>query len=341
MDENPDRSIMGSTPGADSSMVSEGTQRANGMEATDAAKDLGSQRRTSIVAVTGGTGFIGRHLADRFRSRGWEVRALVRDLSRNPFREPGIRLFRCDLPDTIDPEGLQGADVLIHCAYMTRFTDLESARRVNEDGTRRLIDAALERRIGKLVFISSQSAHEGARSYYGRSKLALEKLFARETDLVLRLGLVIGRSGEGLFHRMADMVRRSRVVPLFGGGRQPLQTVHVEDLSMAVEAALGRGLAGLLTIAHPNAVAMGEFLRMIAERAARKPGGRRPVFLPVPMAPALLALRAIEGLRVPFPVSSENLLGLQCLRATDTTGDLERIGVTLRDTAAALDDALG
>lgn len=264
------------------------------------------------------------------------MRALVRDLSRSPFTEPGIRLFRCDLPDAIDPGGLAGADVLIHCAYTTRFTDLESARRVNEEGTRRLIDAARREGVGKVVFISSQSAHEDARSYYGRSKLALEKLFAPETDLVLRLGLVIGRSGAGLFHRMVDMVRKSRAIPLFGGGRQPLQTVHVDDLSAAVESALEKGLAGLLTIAHPRAVSMGDVLRMIAARL-----GRRPLFVPFPMAPALVALRVIEGLRIPFPVSSENLVGLKCLRATDTTQDLERIGVTLRDTAAALDEALG
>ncbi|MGQ9588794.1 MAG: NAD-dependent epimerase/dehydratase family protein [Planctomycetota bacterium] len=288
------------------------------------------------VAVTGASGFLGRHLADRFRSLGWEVRALVRDPSRRPWREPGVRVFACDLPDRIDPAGLEGARWVVHCAYTTRFRDLESARRANELGTRNLLALAREKGAEKFVFISSQSAHEGARSYYGRSKLALEKLCAPDSDLVLRLGLIVGREGSGLFHRMVEAVRRSRAIPLFGGGRQPLQTVHVEDAARAIGNALDRGLSGLFTLAHPEPISMREFLSGIAGRL-----GKRPIFVPLPIAPALLALRAFERLGVPLPVSSENLLGLTCLRAADTREDLARLGVELRGADEALDEALG
>jgi len=48
----------------------------------------------------------------------------------------------------------------------------------------------------------------------------------------------------------------------------------------------------------------------------------------------------VEGLRIPFPVSSENLLGLECLRAADTARDLEKLGVRARPTEASLDEAL-
>jgi nucleoside-diphosphate-sugar epimerase len=287
------------------------------------------------VAVTGASGFIGRHLCDHFRRRGWAVRALLRNTQSYPFREPGIELVACDLPDRIDARGLSGVSALIHAAYMTRFVDLASAERVNDAGTRRILEMGRAAGVAKFLFISSQSAHEHAESYYAKSKFALEKLFGAE-DVIFRSGLVIGRDGDGLFHRMCRTLERAKLMPLFGGGHQPIQTVHVADFCAATELALVRGLAGRFTIAHPKALEMREFLAAIARRVRA-----HPIFLPFPIAPMLLALRVIEALRIPFPVSSENLLGLKCLRADDTTADLARLGVQLQDTAATLDDVLG
>jgi nucleoside-diphosphate-sugar epimerase len=287
-----------------------------------------------VIAVTGATGFIGRHLCQHFRNLGWDVRALARNPGGYPFDVPGIRLHRCDLPDVIDRAAFDGASAVVHCAYMTRFTSRAAAERVNELGTRRVIGIARAARVDRLVFLSSQSAHTGAESYYGLSKLALESLF--DGEVVLRAGLVIGRAGSGLFHRMCATVRTARVVPLFDGGRQPIQTVHVSDLCHAVEQCLAKGLTGLYSVAEPGWQPMRQFLQEIARRMSR-----RPLFVPVPMAPALLALRAIERAGLAFPVSSENLLGLKCLRATDTARDLAMLGLKVRSAGDSLDEALG
>ena len=68
--------------------------------------------------------------------------------------------------------------------------------------------------------------------------------------------------------------------------------------------------------------------------------GRRVLFLPVPYGPVLLGLRAIEGMRLAFPITSENLLGLreQCFHPC--SGDIERLGIDLLGTERALDLAL-
>ena len=94
------------------------------------------------IAVTGASGFIGRHLCARFARAGWPTRALVRRPELYEPPAPGIRAFACDLPDRIDPEALRGAGVVIHCAYVTRHTSLEEAARVNDLGTRRLLETS-------------------------------------------------------------------------------------------------------------------------------------------------------------------------------------------------------
>ncbi|HET9480245.1 MAG TPA: NAD(P)-dependent oxidoreductase [Candidatus Polarisedimenticolia bacterium] len=295
------------------------------------ASSPGPGAAARAVAVTGATGFIGRHLCDRFRSAGWDVRALVRDVTAYPFREPGIRTYLCNLPDRLDEEALRSAQVVIHAAYVTRHRSLGEAARVNDAGTSRVLEAARRAGVSRFVFISSQSAHDGALSYYGRSKRALEARLSPDRDLAIRPGLVVGPGQAGLFQRMVETVGRSAIIPLFGGGRQPLQTVHVEDLARAIEAAVEKGLTGVFTIAEPEPTSMRRFLALLAGRL-----GRRPLFVPVPLAPALAILRLAEAMRLSLPVSSENLLGLRQLRADDTRADLAAIGVPVRSLVASL-----
>jgi len=181
------------------------------------------------VVVTGATGSLGRPLCARLARGGWEVRALVRD----PARVPGMRAGRCDLPDVIDESLLPGAFALVHCAYATRETDQERARRVNEDGMRRLLEASRRAGIPRFVFISSVVAHPEAPNYYGRSKASLERLLDPQRDLVVRPGTIIAREGQSIFQQMRDAAERTHVLPVFGGGKQPLQTVHIDDVCEA------------------------------------------------------------------------------------------------------------
>jgi nucleoside-diphosphate-sugar epimerase len=282
-----------------------------------------------VLAVTGASGLLGTHFCDHFRRRGWQVRALQRRASDYPFSEPGIQVHGCDLPDVLDEAALRGASVVVHCAYTTRPTDPEETRRVNEDGTLRVL-AATRAAGARFVFVSSIAAHPAAMSYYGRSKHALEQRLDPARDLILRPGLVLAREG-GLIGRLSATVRRTRVVPIFGDGRQRLQTVHVDDLCLGLEQALSLGMAGVLTVAEPDGIPYRELLGLLADRT-----GRRCVTVRVPVAPALAGLRAAERAGIRLPVSSDSLLGLTRLRHVDTGSDLRRLGIRLRPARESL-----
>jgi NADH dehydrogenase len=286
------------------------------------------------VAVTGASGFLGAALCRALVADGWEVRALVRDPARYT-PPPGARAVRCDLPDVIDESALAGAAAVVHCAYATRETDPEHARRVNEDGTRRLLEAARRAGVPRVVFVSTVAAAADAPSYYARSKHALEGLFDPARDAIVRPGLIIGRDGHGLFQTLLDNMRGLGVVPLFSGGRQPLQTVHVDDVCAAVVRILDRDLCGAFNVAEPDPPTLGAFLQMMAQRL-----DKRVRFVPLPFAPVLAGVRVLEALHLPFPLRSESLLGLKGLRQVPVADDLRRLDLRVRTASESLAEAM-
>jgi NADH dehydrogenase len=288
----------------------------------------------TTVAVTGASGFLGGALCRTLAAKGWEVRALVRDPARFA-GPPGVRAAHCDLPDSIDEAALAGASALVHCAYATREADPARARRVNEEGTRRLLEASRRAGVPRMIFVSTVAASSTAPNYYARSKHQLEGLFDPARDAIVRPGLIIGKDGHGLFQQLLDNMQRIGVVPVFGGGRQPLQTVHVDDVCEAIARIVERDLGGAFNVAEPDPPSFAMFLGMMAERL-----GIRVRFLPLPFAPVLAVVRVIEALRLPFPLRSESLLGLKGLQQLPVEEDLRRLGLRARTAAESLADVL-
>ena len=287
-------------------------------------------RAVRTVAITGATGLIGRSLCHYFQRKGWNVRALIRDTSRYPFTAPRIELYRADLPHALDENAFRRVDTVIHAAYATTALGRESAKRVNEEGTMRVLESSRAAGVRKFVFVSSFAAHAEARSYYGQSKYELEQRMDPERDLVFRPGLVLAPSG-GLFERLRRSVKSSAFIPLFGGGKQILQTIHIDDLSLAFERAIEGDLTGAVNVAEPEGITMKSFIRKLAKRL-----GKRVVLVPVPAQPTVAVLRLLEGVHVPLPVSSENVLGLLAMRHTPTAADLERLEMRVRTTDQSL-----
>lgn len=289
--------------------------------------------KPQTIAITGATGLVGRALCESLGKRGHQVRALARRGDAQLASLPNVTTFTCDLPDLISAPSIRGCDVVVHAAYQTRFQSIKEARLVNETGTQRLIEASRSAGIERFVFVSSTSAHAQARSYYGQSKHRIEQSLDPARDLVIRPGMVLSSAG-GLFVRMTAGKRRVWNVPDFHGGRQPMQTIHIDDLCEGFRLAIEAKTTGSLTLASPERTTARDFYTAIAERM-----GWKVRFVPIPVGPAVLALRLAEALRLRLPVSSENLLGLVNIRYWDTEPDLRRIGLhvrPLRESLAAL-----
>src|SRR5438105_12468471 len=126
-------------------------------------------RQTPVAAVTGASGYLGSQICETLESRGWQV---VR-LARSPERSHG-QVLQYDLATPVTApaqDALRSVNALIHAAYDLSLTSPADIWRVNVKGTRRLLEAAKEAAVGRIIVFSSMSAFAGTSQLYGRAKL--------------------------------------------------------------------------------------------------------------------------------------------------------------------------
>jgi len=179
------------------------------------------------IAVTGGTGFVGRVLLDMSASAGHQVSALTR---RPQLPAAGVSWFDGDLASASALEQLvAGADVVIHLAGTVSAIDRAQFTVGNVAGTRAALETASAAGVGRFIFVSTLAAREPRLSSYGASKAEAEKL-VRESPLpwtIVRPPAVYGPGDREMF----ELFRAATwgVVPMPRRGSASL--IHVADLA--------------------------------------------------------------------------------------------------------------
>jgi nucleoside-diphosphate-sugar epimerase len=215
-----------------------------------------------IVLVTGGTGFVGGRVARRLAGNGRRVRAIVRATGSPELQAPGIEEIEGDFtrPEIARPAA-RGADAVVHCAA-TAGPDLETARRVNVEGTRAMVEAATEAGARRYVQISTLSVYARGTAErideeaplkrsgdpYGWTKaeaddVVLEAMRRGLPAVILRPGAILGVHRTSTWGVKVPGSVRDREMKLRGDGREPMPWVHVENLVDAVLLALERDRA--------------------------------------------------------------------------------------------------
>lgn len=270
------------------------------------------------VVITGANGFLGSALVKHFVNKGWSVIGLVR----NPKQQskPGVNYFAYDLANPFDNNIFKNADYLIHTAYIKHDRNHPDSFKTNTYGAKRLLQAAAKFKLKKVLFLSSMSAHDQAVSVYAKQKLAIEKLFNEANGISLRPGLILGDGG--IVKQMAKFMKQRRIVPLIGGGQQPVQIIAIYNLVQAIEAGLTKNVSGVLTVATPKVYSYKEFYQAIAKQL-----GIGVLYVPIPFWSLLTLFRVASFLHLPLNFNEDNLWGLKKLRSAKTADDLHKLGV--------------
>lgn len=202
------------------------------------------------ILLTGGTGFLGSHVAEMLCERGLAVRATVRPTSDTRWLDPlPLELVEADLAD---PPGLaaalEGVSAVVHVGGLTRATDAGAYERINAVGTGALAAAAGAAGVERFVYVSSLAARgpdetDGPVSDYGRSKHGGEARLAElaaagkapPSIRVLRPAGIYGPRDTDLLTLFQMAARGFLVLPSSQGRLQP---VHVRDVASAVLRAL-------------------------------------------------------------------------------------------------------
>jgi len=261
------------------------------------------------IVITGANGFIGRFLIEHFKNNGYHVVALIHRAYKAALPDVEYRQFDLDsfAGDVIPMQ----AEALIHAAYIPYKKGNNSDSR-NLKGTQRLLEIAHRKKVKKFIYLSSFSAMEDALSHYGQNKFEIEKLFNENIDLVLRPGLVIGNGG--LYKNLKSIILKSSIIPLIGGGKQPVQTINILKLAEVIQAGIENSSCGYYNIAEENAFPIRDLYKKIAVE-----NNRKVHFLPLPYPIATFMIKAMEFFFKEPPITLENLNGLKQMKSRDTT----------------------
>jgi dihydroflavonol-4-reductase len=250
--------------------------------------------------VTGGTGFIGERLVQKLRARGDDVVARVRSREKGKkLEELGATLVEGDLSssDAIR-KGLDGADSVFHVAAIYKVgipkKEHEGMYDANVRGTERVLDAAFQAGVGKIVYVSTINVFGNTKgevvdesyerpgndyvSYYDETKylshqVAKERIAKGAPIVIVQPGGVYGPGDHSEVGNTIDQTRTGKLkaVPFAGLG---LNLVYVDDVADGLLLAHDKGKVGEAYVLGGEITTMRGLVDKAAELSDRKPPKR-------------------------------------------------------------------
>ena len=278
--------------------------------------------------VTGGTGFIGSRVVQRLRDRGDEVVVLAR----RPEKASGLdaQVVQGDLSDEdAIRRGVEGCQAVFHIAADYRVgmdpSKQDSMRDSNVKGTERVLDAAADAGVDKIVYVSTINVFGNTHgevvdetyertpgdwvSVYDETKwlahqAAKERIEKGAPVVIVQPGAVYGPGDHSEVGNVIDQTRSGKLaaVPFPDMG---LNLIHVQDAAKGIVLALDEGTVGESYVIGGEIATMRKLVDAVAGIAERKPPKRdMPTGVMKLVAPAGPVIGKLMG----FPPNFKELI---------------------------------
>jgi nucleoside-diphosphate-sugar epimerase len=264
--------------------------------------------------ITGGAGFLGINLVRYLLSRGHKVASL--DISDFDYPERDrVTIHKGDIRDraAVD-KAMKGVDIVVHTAAALPLYSREDILSTDIDGTRNVIDSAHAHGAERFIHISSTAVYGVPDHHplletdeligvgpYGVAKIDAEKvcLEYRAKGMcvpIIRPKSFIGPERLGVFALFYDWAKDGHGFPMIGSGKNRYQLLDVEDLCAAIylTATLDPAkVSDTFNIGAKDFTTMREDYQAVLDYA-----GHGKKIVPLPEKPVILALRALERLKL-------------------------------------------
>lgn len=265
------------------------------------------------IAITGGTGFVGRALARELIAQGHTVSIVARGVDRSDAAiraQAGVAFHACSLHDADAlATAFAGCEAVVHCAGINRESSSETFQKVHVEGTRTVVQAAKRAGVRKLVLTSFLRARPNCSSGYHESKWAAEEI-VRNSGLdytVFKAGVIYG-PGDHMLDHLSHAFHTFPVFGFVGFRDQLIRPVAIEDMVRLLAASATSDALSRKTVAvlGPDTLTLRQAVRRVARVV-----DRRPLMFPLPVWFHRILAAVIERVMVVPMVSVAQIRMLQ------------------------------
>lgn len=185
---------------------------------------LNEKRNIMKIAVTGGSGFVGRHLIEQLK--GHEIVSVSRQTG----------YYVNSLPSMV--EAFEGVDIVVHCAGINREIGEQTYEKVHVDGTYNVVSAAKRAKVKKIVMVSFLRARPDCGSPYHESKWEAEEMIRKSgiPYTIVKAGMVYGK-GDHLIDHLSHTVQTLPLFASVGLKEKSIRPLPIEEMVAILKAA--------------------------------------------------------------------------------------------------------